>query len=125
MRTSGGADYEHRLDFTFIRDRIAAGGLQWVYYRGPDRVARDQLSAYSFYGFLEATDTDLYLIPRQPATNNGPAVPSPRISVRSVAAQRRPAPRTRPTPNQTDRTDGRDHTRPLDNPTPISVVEAG
>jgi len=61
MRTSGGAEYARRLDFTFIRDRIAAGGLQWVCYRGPDRVARDQLSAYSFYNFLEATDTDLYL----------------------------------------------------------------
>jgi hypothetical protein len=45
MRTSGGAEYERRLDFTFIRDRIAAGGLRWVCYHGPDRVARDQLSA--------------------------------------------------------------------------------
>jgi len=61
MRTSGGAEYERRLDFTFIRDRIAAGGLQWVCFRGPDRVARDQLSAYSFYNFPRATNTDLYL----------------------------------------------------------------
>jgi Resolvase, N terminal domain len=61
MRTGGAAEYARRLDFIFIRDRIAAGGLQWVGYRGSDRVARDQLSAYSLYNFLEAANTDLYL----------------------------------------------------------------
>ena len=57
----------------------------------------------------------------RPATNNGPAVPSPRISVRSVVAQRRPAPRTRP-PAHRPRPPRRTRPpRPLDKPTPISV----
>ena len=30
MRTSGGAEYDRRIDFAFIRDRIAAHGLKWV-----------------------------------------------------------------------------------------------
>ena len=60
MRTSGGLDYDRRIDFTFIRDRVAARGLRWICYRGPDRVARDQHSAYTFYRFLEDTRTELY-----------------------------------------------------------------
>lgn len=61
LRTSGAADYDRRIDFMFIRDRVAAEGLQWVCYREPDRIARDQHSAYSFYKFLENTNTALYL----------------------------------------------------------------
>lgn len=61
MRTSGGSDYDSRVDFTFIRDCIAARGLRWVAYREPDRIARELHSAHSFYKFLRDTDTDLYL----------------------------------------------------------------
>jgi len=61
MRTSGGADYDDRLDFTFIRDRIATQSLSWVAYREPDRIARELHSAHSFYKFLRDTRTDLYL----------------------------------------------------------------
>lgn len=61
MRTSGGADYDSRLDFSFIRDRIANCGLRWVTFREPDRIARELHSAHSLYKFLRDTNTDLYL----------------------------------------------------------------
>ncbi len=96
MRTSGAAEYARRLDFTFIRDRIAAGGLQWV---GPDRVARDQLSAYSFYNFLvrdyranhaRGAPSTRRLIWRRPGSPEIAAIsPSPRPIV--IAGAVRPA----------------------------------
>ncbi|HEV7807854.1 MAG TPA: recombinase family protein [Solirubrobacteraceae bacterium] len=61
MRTSGGAEYERRIDFAFIRDRIVAHGLKWVIYREPDRIARELHAAHSFYKFLRDSGTDLYL----------------------------------------------------------------
>jgi len=61
MRTSGALDYDLRVDFAFIRDRIASRGLRWICYREPDRVARDQHAATSFYKYLQTTDTGLYL----------------------------------------------------------------
>jgi DNA invertase Pin-like site-specific DNA recombinase len=61
LRTSGGLAYDQRPDLDFIRDSVATRGLSWICYREPDRVARDQHAAYSFYKFLEDTGTDLYL----------------------------------------------------------------
>lgn len=53
MRMSGGAKYEHRSDFEFIRHRVADQGARWVCYREPDRIAREQHSSSCFYKFLE------------------------------------------------------------------------
>lgn len=61
MRTSGGEEYDRRIDFAFIRDRIAAHGLKWVIYREPDRIARELHAAHSLYKFLRDSGTDLYL----------------------------------------------------------------
>jgi len=61
MRMSGGAKYEHRRDLEFIRHRVADRGVNWVCYREPDRIAREQLTALRFYDFLKDNDTGLYL----------------------------------------------------------------
>jgi len=61
MRNSGFRDYETRLDFAFIRDRVHAGDCSWVGYFKVDRIARDLLPAQLFYRFLRDTGTGMYL----------------------------------------------------------------
>jgi hypothetical protein len=61
MRNSGMLDYERRLDFAFIRERVLAGDCSWVAYFKADRIARQILSANLFYRFLQDTGTGLFL----------------------------------------------------------------
>jgi DNA invertase Pin-like site-specific DNA recombinase len=61
LRTSGVPDMDDRPDFGFLRDRIARGGIAWVGFRHPDRVARHTYPAEAFYRYLEQAGIELYL----------------------------------------------------------------
>ena len=60
-RNSGYLPYEARVDFAHIADEIAAGRINWVAWRAPERVGRDLLPVLRFYKLLQDTNTDLYL----------------------------------------------------------------
>ena len=60
-RNSGYLPYEDRVDFAHIADEIAAGRINWVAWRAPERVGRDLLPVLRFYKLLQDTNTDLYL----------------------------------------------------------------
>lgn len=61
MRNSGTRRYENRPDFALIERRIAAGEINWVAFRAPDRIGRDLFPTMQFYDLLKRTNTGLYL----------------------------------------------------------------
>jgi len=52
--------YEQRMGFALVRDLMAMRGLEWVSWRGIDRIARDQMTNMGFCRWLEKKELRLY-----------------------------------------------------------------
>jgi hypothetical protein len=61
INNSGAKDYEDRPDFELIEQDILSGGVRWVAWRDPDRIAREEHAFFTFLRLMKRSGSTLYL----------------------------------------------------------------